>query len=179
MSFTKAFRGKIRAVQVRCSLNLLLQQTGRILAVAGVFAAIAVLVQRLLALAILTPSVLWVSCGVAAGAVLLLWILRLPSRMQASLLLDERLGLRERFSTTLALADSEDPFARAARTESLAAVQRADLRGHFPIGLSRSWYYGAGTWLIAIALVFLMPQKDLLGLLKKKQRQEQQSKQVE
>jgi hypothetical protein len=136
-------------------------------------------VQRLLALAIVTPSVLWVFWGTAAGVVLLLWFFRLPSRMQASLLLDERLGLRERFSTTLALAQSEDPFARAARSESLATIQRADLRGHFPIGLSRSWYYGAGTWLVVIALVFLMPEKDLLGLQKKKQQQEQQTKQIE
>ena len=179
MPFTKAFHKKVRAVQVRCSLNLLLQQTGRILAVAGVMAAVALLVQRLLALAIVTSLVLWVFWGIAASVVLLLWLLRLPSRMQASLLLDERLGLRERFSTTLALAQSDDPFAKAARSESLAAIQRADLRGHFPIGLSRSWYYGAGTWLIVIALVLLMPQKDLLGLLKKKQQQEQQTKQIE
>ncbi len=179
MSFTKAFHNKVRAVQVRCSLNLLLQQTGRILAVAGVVAALAILVQRLLALAILTPAVLWVFWGIAVGAVLLLWFLRLPNRMQASLLLDERLGLRERFSTTLALARSDDPFAKAARSESLAAIQRADLRGHFPIGLSRSWYYGAGTWLIVIALVLLMPQKDLLGLMKKKHQEEQQTKQVQ
>jgi len=179
MSFTKAFHKKIRAVQVRCGLNLLLQQTGRILAVAGVVIALAIVVQRLLALAILIPSVLWVFWGIAAGVVLVHWLLRLPSRVQASLLLDERLGLRERFSTTLALAQSDDPFAKAARSESLAAIQRADLRGHFPIGLSRSWYYGAGTWLIVIALVFLMPQKDLLGLLKKKNQQDQQTKQVE
>jgi len=179
MSFTKAFRKKVRAVQVRCSLNLLLQQIGRILAVAGVLAALAVLVQRLLALAILTSSVLWVFWGVAAVVVFLLWVLRLPNGMQASLLLDERLGLRERFSTTLALAESDDPFAQAARTESLAAVQRVNIRGHFPISLSRTWYYDAGTWLIAIALVFLLPQRDLLGLLKKKQQQEQQTKQVE
>ncbi len=179
MVFTKVFRKKIRAVQVRCGVNLLLEQTGRILAVAGMVAALAVLVQRLLALAVLTPLALWVFWGVAVGAVLLFWFLRLPGRMQASLLLDERLGLRERFSTTLALADSDDPFAVAARTESLAVIRRADLRGHFPIGLSRSWYYGAGTWLIAIGLVFLMPQKDLLGLLKKKRQQQQQAKQLE
>jgi transcriptional regulator NrdR family protein len=179
MSFTRAFHKKIRAVQVRCSLNLLLQQTGRILAVAGVVAALAVLVQRLLALAVVTSSVLWGFWGIVVGVVLVLWLLRLPSRMQASLLLDERLGLRERFSTTLALAQSDDPFAQAARSESLAAIQRANLRGHFPISLTRSWYYGAGTWLSVIALVFLMPQKDLLGLLKKKQQQEQQAKQIE
>ncbi len=179
MSFTKAFHKKVRAVQVRCSLNLLLQQIGRILAVAGVVAAVAILMQRLLALAIVTPAALWAFWGIAAGVVLLLWLLRLPNRMQASLLLDERLGLRERFSTTLALAQSDDPFAKAARSESLAAIQRANLRGHFPIGLSRSWYYGAGTWLSVIALVLLMPQKDLLGLLKKKQQQDQQTKQIE
>jgi hypothetical protein len=179
MPFTKAFHKKVKAVQVRCGLNLLLQQTGRILALAGAVAAVAILVQRLLALVVVTPSVLWVFWGVAAGVVVLLWLLRLPSRMQASLLLDERLGLRERFSTTLALAQSDDPFARAARSESLAAIQRADLRGHFPIGLSRSWYYGAGAWLVVITLVFLMPQKDLLGLMKKKQQHQQQTKQIE
>ena len=178
MPLPGAFRRKVRAVQVRCGVNLLLQQTGRILAVAGIIAALAILVQRLLAVVVVTPSALWVFWGIAAGVVLILWFLRLPSRMRASLLLDERMGLRERFSTTLALVDSDDPFARAARTESLAAIQRVNLRGHFPIGLSRSWYYGAGTWLIAIALVFLMPQKDLLGFLKK-QQQRQQTKQVE
>jgi hypothetical protein len=179
MPFTKAFHKKVRVVQVRCSLNLLLQQTGRILTFAGVVAAVAILVQKLLALVIVTSSAVWAFCGVIAGVVLLLWLLRLPSRMQASLLLDERLGLRERFSTTLALAQSDDPFAKAARSESLAAIQRVDLRGHFPIGLSRSWYYGTGTWLVVIALVFLMPQKDLLGLMKRKQQQEQQTKEVQ
>lgn len=179
MSFTKEFHRKVRAVQIRCGLNLFLQQTGRVLAIAGILAALAVAVQKLLAITVVTPLASWVFWGGAAGVVLLLWLLRLPGRMQASLLLDERLGLRERFSTTLALADSDDPFARAARAESLAAVQRVSLRGHFPIGLSRSWYYGAGTWLVAIALVFLLPQKDLLGLLKERKQQEQQAKQVE
>jgi transcriptional regulator NrdR family protein len=178
MSFSKAFHAKIRAARVRCGVNLLLQQTGRILVIAGVVAALAVLVQRLLALVVLTPLSLWGFWGVAAGIVLVLWFLRLPGRMQASLLLDERLGLRERFSTTLALADSDDPFAKAARAESLAAIQRVDLRGHFPIGLSRSWYYGAGTWVIVIALVPLLPQKDLLGLLRKKQQDQEQARQV-
>jgi hypothetical protein len=179
MLFTKAFQSKIRTVQVRCGLNLLLQQIGRALAVAGLLAGLAVLVQRLLAVVVVTPLVLWVFWGIAAIIVLILWFLRLPSRMQASLLLDERLGLRERSSTTLALADSDDPFARAARAESLAMIQRVNLRGHFRIGLSRSWYYGAGTWAIAIALVCLLPQKDLLGLQKEKKRQEQQAKQVQ
>ncbi|MCU0916657.1 MAG: hypothetical protein MUC88_19160 [Planctomycetes bacterium] len=178
MPLSGVFRKKVRLVQVRCGLNLLLQQVGRILAVAGIVAALVVLVQRLLAVVVLTPMTLWVFWGVAAGIVLVLWVLRLPNRMQASLLLDERLGLRERCSTTLALLASDDPFARAARAESLAAIERASLRGHFPISLSRSWYYGVGAWLGAIALIFLLPQKDLLGLHQKKQQQRDEARKV-
>jgi hypothetical protein len=179
MSFPKAFQRKITAVQIRCGLNLLLRQAGCVLAIAGAIAALAVLAEHLLAVRIVVPAALWGFWGVVAALTLVLWFRKLPSRMQASLLLDERLRLHERSSTTLALADSEDPFARAAREESLRAVQRADLRGHFPIGLPRSWYYGAGTWLVVIAVVLFMPEKDLLGLLKKKQQQEQEVKKLE
>ncbi len=179
MPLTKVFQKKIREAQIRCGLNLLLRQAGWVLAVAGAVAALAVLIQRLLAVQLLVPAALWAFWGVAAGLILVLWFLRLPGRMQVSLLLDERLRFHERFSTTLALADSDDPFAQAARAESLQAVRWADLRGHFPIALSRAWYCGGGTWLIAIALVLFLPEKDLLGFLKKKDQQEQQAKQLE
>jgi hypothetical protein len=179
MSVSRAFQRKVRTVRIRCSLNLLLRQAGRVLTVAGAVAALAILTERLLAVRVLTPDGLWGFWSAVAGFVLVLWFLRIPSRMQASLLLDERLGLRERCSTTLALAQSEDAFARAARSEALRAVQRADVRGHFPVSLSRHWYWGAGTWLVAIALVFLLPQQDLLGLLRRKERQVQQAEQLE
>ena len=104
MSFTKAFHRKIREVQARCAVNLFLCQAGRVLAVAGIAAILAVLTQRLLAVVVLTPVTLWGFWGAAAGITLILWLLTLPNRMQASLLLDERLSLHERFGTTLALA---------------------------------------------------------------------------
>lgn len=179
MSFTKAFREKLRAVRIRCGVNVFLRQAGWVLALAGAVAIPAVLVDRLLAVDVMVPRALWVFWGVAAGLVILLWLLRFPSRMQASLLLDERLKLRERFSTTLALADSDDPFARAARAESLDAIRRVDVRGHFPIGPSRSCYYGAGVWLVAIGLILFMPEKDLLGLLRKKQQEQQKTAELE
>lgn len=179
MSFTKSFQQKVRAVRLRCSFNLLLCQAGRVLVIAGAVAALTILTEQLFAVRVRVPWSLWVFCGVAAGLIMIPWLLRVPSRMQASLLLDERLRLHERFSTTLTFADSEDPFAKAARTESLRAVQRADLRGHFPIGLSRHWYYGAGTWLVVMALVLFMPQMDLFGFLKKQQQEEQETQQLE
>ena len=138
------------------------KQKGRVLAVGGAILILATLVERLLAVPVLVSWAVWVFGVVAAGLVLLLWLLGLPSRMQASLLLDERLRLHERFSTTLALAGSDDPFARAARDEPMRTILQANLRGHFPIRLSRSWCYGAGMWAVAIGLLLYMPQKDLL-----------------
>jgi len=148
------------------------------LAATGVVAVAAVVAERLLAVPAVTPWGFWVFWGVAVAALLVLWLFRLPSPMEASLLLDERLKLHERSSTTLALADSEDPFARAARAESLRAVLNADLRGHLPIRLSRSWYYGAGVWLVAGTMVLCLPQKDLLGLLQRKLTRERERQQV-
>jgi len=174
MSLPRAFQAKIHAVRIRCGVNQLLRQAGRVLAAAGGIAALAILAERLLAVRILAPWAVWPFCGIVLVAILVLWFLKWPTRMQASLLLDERLGLSERVSTTLALAQSDDPFAQAARVESLNVVQYANLAGHFPIRFSRSWAYGAATWVATIAMVFLLPQRDLLGFLK--DREEQQKK---
>ena len=179
MAFSKAFRQKISAVRLRCSVNALLSQAAAVVALAGGVAVLAILIERLLAVTVRTPVTLWGFGAVAIVLILIPWLFKVPSRMQASLLLDERLKLSERFSTTLALAQSDNPFARAARAESLRAVQQANLRGHFPIDLSRRWYYGAGIWLVVVALFFLLPQKDLLGFLRDREKQEQQAQAVE
>jgi len=174
MSLPKVFQAKIKTVRIRCGVNQLLHQAGKVLAAAGAIAALAVLTERLLAVKVLAPWSAWIFSIAVVAAIAVLWLLKWPSRMQASLLLDERLGLHERVSTTLALAQSDDPFAQAARAESLNVVQYANLAGHFPIKLSRSWVYGAGTWAAVVAVVFLLPQQDLLGFLR--DHQEQQKK---
>ncbi|UCD50102.1 MAG: hypothetical protein JSW27_21555 [Phycisphaerales bacterium] len=179
MAFNKAFRQKINAVRLRCSVNALLSQTGQVAVLTGGVAVLVVLIERLLAVTVRTPATLWGGGAVAAILIVIPWLFRVPGRMQASLLLDERLKLSERFSTTLALAESDDPFARAARAESLRVVQQASLRGHFPIDLSRPWYYGAGIWGVVIALFFFLPQKDLLGFLKEREKKEQQAQAFE
>ncbi len=178
MSLAKSFDKKVRAVRIRCGVNLLLCHAGRVLVVAGIVASLAILIERLLAVPVRTPQTLWVFGAASAVLVLIPWLLKLPSRMQASLLLDERLKLSERFSTTLALEKSDDPFAIAARSESLRAIEGANLRGHFPIRLSRGWLYGAGVWMVATLLVLFLPQKDLLGFLRNRQQKQQQAAEV-
>jgi hypothetical protein len=175
----KAFEKKLRLVRLRCSVNLLLEHTGQVLAAAGAVAVLAVLVEKLFALTVVNP---WTVRILPAAAVLsgfVLWLLNHPSRMQVSLLLDERLRLHERFSTTLALAHSEHPFACAARDEAYETARRINPQAHFPIRPSRYWAFVAGTWFAAVMLAMFMPQKDLLGFLKKRRQQQQQTLQIQ
>jgi hypothetical protein len=175
----KAFEKKLRQVRVRCSVNLLLEQIAWVLTVAGAVAVLAVLAERLLALTVVNTWTVRGFCGLTAACVLGLWLLKLPSRMQVSLLLDERLRLQERFSTALALANSDDPFVQAARAEARQTARHLDPRSHFPIKPRTSWAYGSTTWLIVLALVLFMPHKDLLGFFRKKQQQQQQAQLIQ
>ncbi|MBW7988936.1 MAG: hypothetical protein FVQ84_02790 [Planctomycetes bacterium] len=99
--------------------------------------------------------------------------------MQLSLLLDERLKLHERFSTTLALSDSKDHFAAASRREARETIRHINPQEHFPIRPSRCWVYAVSTWLVVVALILFMPQKDLLGFLRKRDQQEEKNRQFQ
>ncbi|MHC4727380.1 MAG: hypothetical protein ACYS17_09130 [Planctomycetota bacterium] len=175
----KALEGKLRKAWFRCSINLLIRHTGWVLIGAGIFAVLTILVERLLALSVINSLFIWCFSGVVTVLILSLWLFRQPSRMQVSLLLDERLRLHERFSTTLALAGSSDPFANAARKEALESARNVTLQGHFPIRPSKCWFYAVSIWLIAVTLVLFLPQKDLLGFLRKRNRQEEQTRQLQ
>jgi len=175
----KAFDKKLRLVRIRCSTNLLLKQGGRILAAAGVVAVLALLSEYLLGFTVINSQSLWAFFGTAAALILLLWLLNQPSRMAASLLLDERMKLRERFSTTLALADSQAPFATAARTEARENAEKLKVQAYFPIQPTRCWIYAVSAWLVAGVLVLFPFQKDLLGFLRQQEEQDVQAKQIE
>ena len=175
----RAFEKKLSLVRIRCSINLLLRQMGLVLTVAGAIAVLSVLTERLLALSIIRPTIVWTFGAAAIALGFLLWLLNLPSRMQASLLLDQRLRLHERFSTTLVLANSKDPFANAACAEARQTAQHVNLKGQFPIRPSRCWLYVVTTWLIAVTLVLFLPQKDLLGFLSKNQQEQESAQQLQ
>ncbi|HUT29003.1 MAG TPA: hypothetical protein VMX13_04340 [Sedimentisphaerales bacterium] len=175
----KVFEKKLRLVRLRCSVNLLLEHTGRVLAAAGAVAVLAVLVEKLFALTVVNPWTVRIFPAAAVFSGCVLWLLNHPSRMQVSLLLDERLRLHERFSTTLALAHSEHPFASAARDEAYETARRINPQAHFPIRPSRYWAFVGGTWFAAVMLAMFMPQKDLLGFLKNRRQQQQQAQQIQ
>ena len=174
----KAFDKRLREVRLRCSINLLIRWAGRILAAGGVVAALIVLAEQLLAVELINPFSARLFFGGAAFWIFLLWLINQPSRVQVSLVLDERMKLRERFSTTLAFADSKDPFAEAARREARQKAEQLRPAGHFPIRASRCWICAVSVWAMAVAFSFI-PQKDLLGFLRKEDEHREQARKIE
>lgn len=170
---------RLREVRRRCSVNLLLEQLAKVGTGCALFALPAILIERLFALDVWRPE-LGYGLGVAFGlGVLGLWLAKLPNPRRVSLILDERLRFRDRFSTTLALAHSEDPFAQAARDEAHQALEACQVGAHFPIRPTRSWRWTGGAWCLVLVLVLALPQKDLLGFLRREQQEEAERASIE
>jgi hypothetical protein len=174
-----SYEKKLRQTILRCGLNLLLEKMGTVFLLAGVVFFLAVLTQRLSAVTVLESS-FYSLLGVSVFlAVVLLCYWQRPRRIQVAVLLDKRLGLKERFSTILTMQNETDPFAQAAVQEAHERIGRVDVNRHFPVGPTRRWFYTGGVWLIVGLLVLYLPQKDLFGFLKKKKEREDIASQLE
>ena len=174
----KQFDKNIRIVRIRCGINLLIRYTGWILAGTGIIAILAVLTQRLLAFKVITPQSALGFWSFVVTLTVLFWLVKIPSRMKVSLILDERLRLHERISTVLSLKNSRDPFADAARSETYQKTQNLNPQRSFPIRPSKSWFYVVVLWIVFTMLTLYLPQKDLLGFLKKRDQEQQLAKKI-
>jgi hypothetical protein len=175
----EAFDRILRTVGRRTSINVLLEAAGLTLSAGAAAAAAAVIVQRTTALHLWQT---WTAAAFLAAilmATLLWWFPRRPGRMQAAILADQRLALRERFSTALATEKLSDPFARAARVDALDAARRASPQGRFPIRMSKRWAYAGGGWLVVMVLALLLPDMDLFGRHKEQQDKLQLAQQID
>lgn len=172
------FDKRLRSVRARCDANVLLEQLGRVLGIAGLVLAVGVLFERTTSIGVIHPLAAWVSAGAVVAATGVLWFLRRPTAMQAALLIDGRLGLHERFSTALALAKRDDPFGRAAVTEAHQAAEHLSTKRHFPLRPSRRWAYAAVAWAAVLGMFFFLPEMDLLGRDKKHAAEQDKTQQL-
>ena len=148
---------------IRWSVSLLLEYVAWTLTGAGIVVAVAVAVGRGLALGLDGSLACWLSLIVGMAGAFLLWTLRCPRRMDVAIEIDRRVGLRERFSTAVALADQESGFAKAACKDAHKAAEHIAVVGQFPIRLSRRWLLVGAAWVLALGVGQLMPELDLFG----------------
>jgi len=154
---------RLRDAGMRHGTNLLLKYLGAALLCAGTVAAVAVAVERALGLEWFRAWHAGALAGAAAVTAGVLGFLKRPNRLEVAVLVDDRLKLRERFSTAVALADSDDPFARAAVADACDRAESVLVGRHFPVRPSRRWLYAAGSWAAAVTLFLAMPTLDLFG----------------
>ena len=173
-----AINNKIRHARLRCSINLLLEQYAWVLLGAGVIAGLAVAGERAFTVKLVFPWTVYVLAGVAFLAGFGLWLTKRPSRIQTAMLIDKRLALKERFSTAMAMAASEDPFVLAAKDEAEQVAKSVELKRHFLIRPSRCWLYVVGAWLIVGGIAAFMPSLDLFGRDAQQRAHEQQQTQL-
>jgi hypothetical protein len=157
------FEACLKRARRRWVAGLLLAGLGDVLLAAGVVAALAIACERVLGVRLIMPASVGGAAACGAAAMAALWLIRRPTKAKVALLVDERAALRERFSTTLAMVASTDPFAAAAREECYAQAEKINISPHFPIRPGRRWATAAGAWAVAAAVFFFMPMLDLLG----------------
>ena len=86
----EALEKRIRDVQIRCSANLLIDQTALALITAGTIGALAVLIEKLFGVEIINNLFAISLTSVCIAGIGLIYAIRQPTRMYAALLIDER-----------------------------------------------------------------------------------------
>lgn len=158
---------KVRQAQRRLWLNRWLSQLGWTLAAgAGLFVLLVVVVRvggltdaegRLLARAAL---------GLAGAALItsIVWtLLTREGRALAAARLDEAARLKERLSTALHFAESDDAFARAAVADAGRVSRLVTPRMYLPLKMPTSARYAGGSFAAALLCFWLVPAVDLSG----------------
>jgi hypothetical protein len=157
------FNSRIHQARRRISVNLVLSGLSAALLVAAIAAAVVVLLQKTVAVTVPPYPLAGSLAGVVILWTLVTWYVHRPTVPQAALAIDERMALRERFSTALALAKSEDPFAVAAREDTYRHAAGLKVGRDFPVTVGRRWIHTGSTWGIVGLVFLLMPNLDLLG----------------
>lgn len=151
----------ISAVQSRYALREFLIAAGYAAAAVAGILALGIIINRLLITIPHPRIVLLVCAAVGIGSAIFLALRRRPSDRRAAAMIDERLDLRERLSTAIAVAGRNDEFSMAVRTDAEELASQINLRGKFPLQLPRnSWLLALIALLIALLLYWLIPARS-------------------
>jgi hypothetical protein len=105
----------------------------------------------------------WSGLGVSGLAALVYALIKRPSAEAAAVAIDDRLALKEKFSTALYVRPMKDPFAQAAVRDAERTADNVSLNKRFPVEFPRA---AVGTLAVVLAafLTFVwLPSMDLFG----------------
>jgi hypothetical protein len=103
----------------------------------------------------------WIGLGITIAGSLAFTFWRRPSKQQAAVVIDERLLLKEKFSTALYVRPSPDPFAMAAVLDAEQTAERVGLQKRFPIDFPLASIGTVAAILVVICTIVFFPTFDL------------------
>ena len=135
----------------------------RILIVLGAFVCAAIVCDKLLFLRQAAEISMLAAAGLAAAVAAALIVRKWPAHHNTALEIDARLNLAERISTALAVREQGSDFERAVVEDAGGYARNIRVSETFPITMDRAIYVVLALAAIAIAVLYWMPQYDLLG----------------
>jgi len=107
---------------------------------------------------------LLIGCGgvLVSGWIYAIW--HRPSAKQAALVIDERLALKEKFSTALFVRPLNDPFAVATVRDAEQTAYNVSLHKRFPVEVPTLPLVGVAVAVGVVLLSLLIPNADLFHL---------------
>ncbi len=118
----------------------------------------------------------WAGVGVSVLAAVVYALVKRPTAEAAAVAIDDKLALKEKFSTALYVRPLKDPFAQAAVKDAERTADNVSLNKRFPVEWPRA-AIGTLAMFLAVWLTFWqLPSMDLLGreqaIAKAKQEQQ-------
>ena len=164
----------VAAVQRKLTLGIFVEWFAVSAFVLAVLALLTILLQRALLVGI-PRETLWVGIGLVLLVAIFFTILNRPTRQAAAVAIDQKLSLKEKFSTALHVRGIADPFAQAVVRDAEQTAEKVRLQGQFPLEFPKAGYGAIFVGVIALLAFMWVPQMDLLGkkeALAKKQEEE-------
>jgi hypothetical protein len=168
---------QIAAVRQKLIVRIGLEKLALTFFGAGVLCLLMIVADKLVHLG-LKPWHVLAPAGAALAAGLFLTFKSRPTTLMAAVALDDKLGLKEKFSTALAMEGNSDPFARAAVIDAQRAAGNVRLSGHFPLAFPRLGYWALGAMVLAYAATWL-PSVDLFNRQQAIDQKQQEQTRIE
>jgi hypothetical protein len=154
---------KLRSLRWRLGLLFGLDALGLCLYAAAFVGCVWVLFFRLFPILDIGPAVFLGLAACAVLAALIQTLRRWPSLSDSALAADERMNLRERFTSSLALADAESPMADALHRDALSHSDALHIRRDFPLRRPRHSRSLVVALLVLGSAYLFLPEMDLFN----------------
>jgi len=156
----------VATVQTKLALRRFLDALAWATLVLAGLVLLTVIVEKLFQLLPASFPRMWVllgAVGVCCAIALVYAIVKKPSREQAAAAIDERLRLKEKFSTAIYVRPSSDPFAMAAVKDAERTAENVQLGKQFPIPFPKPAYTMMALGLTAFLLAQFVEPMHLFG----------------